>query len=113
MTIQKRVQIGATSTNANILSGSIFEFLPADMVLNLGFVMEGAGLLVTILRNGEIIAEDVVPNIGAAATTMPKIPDDYMVTEEPFLAGDRLTVKVQNTSGGALYLNYAVNYTEV
>lgn len=113
MTIQKRIQVGATSTNANILAGAVFEFCPSDLILNFGFVIEAAGLLVTILRNGEIIAEDLVPNIGAAATTMPKVPDDYMVTDEPFLQGDRITVKVQNTTAGALYINYALNYTQV
>lgn len=113
MTKQSRVQIAATSTNANILAGDLYEFATRGRAISFGFLAEGAGLLIDILVNSEVIAQGLVPGIGAAATTMPVYPDNFPVTDEVMGQGDRLTIRVQNTTGGALYLNYTLNITEV
>lgn len=110
-TIQKRKQIAATTTEANILSGDIYEFMPYAASLNVGLVVEAVGVYVTILLNDKILCQDLQPAVGAAATTMPVAPDNYPVTDEVVMPGDRLTIRVYNSTGGALYTNYALNLT--
>jgi hypothetical protein len=110
-TIQKAISIPLTSTNANIIAGSQFEFAVMNQLINLGFKAEATGLKINIFLNDQLLAEDLEPAIGAAATTKPVMPDDYPVTNEGMLAGDRLTIRVQNTTGAAVILNYAVNIT--
>lgn len=110
-TIQKAVSIGASTTVANIIAGSQYEFATMDQILNIGFKAEATGLKINIFLNDQLICEDLEPAIGSAATVKPVMPDDYPVTHEGMVAGDRLTIRVQNTTVGALVLNYAVNIT--
>lgn len=107
-TIQKSVSVGATTTIANIIAGSQYEFAGMNQLLNLGFKTTATGLRVSIFLNDSLLCDELEPSIGSGT---PIMPDDYPVTSEGMVAGDRLTIKVQNTTGGALVLYYAVNIT--
>jgi hypothetical protein len=109
-TIQRQDTIALTSTTTNIIAGSKFEFAGMDQILNLGFAAEGTGLLISVALNDQVICEDVWPSI-KAANLPPIMPDDYPVTGEGMVHGDRLTIKVQNTTGAAIKLITAVNIT--
>ena len=113
MTKQSRVQIAATSTNNNIVAGDIVEFAQTGRAISFGFAAEGAGLLIDILIDSVLIAQGLTPGIGAAATAMPIYPDNFPVTDEVMAAGQRLTIRVQNPTGGALWLNFTLNITEL
>lgn len=102
--IQKSVSIAANSTNNNILSGEIFEFVPEELDLKVLLTQSATGLKVDIYADSDAVATNVEPNI---RTGNPINPDD-LVAEFGVEEKTRLSIKVTNTTGGALTLYYIV-----
>jgi len=107
--IQKEVSIGATSANDNILAGSSFEFLRSNSVVSIGIVGSATGLVANIQSGSDIVLEE---SPLAVKTTMPSIPDD-MYYNDVGVAGDRLVIRVRNTTGGALTARAVVQITQI
>lgn len=105
--IQKEVSIGATSANENILSGSAFEFLRGNAVVSIGLVGSATGLVANIQSGADIILEESPLDI---KTTFPSIPDQMYYNDVGVL-GDRLVIRVRNTTGGALTARAIVQIT--
>ena len=105
--IQKELSIAANSANENILSGSAFEFLRGNSVVSIGLAGSATGLVANIQSGADIILEesDIL-----VKTTMPTIPDD-MYYNDVGVQGDRLVVRVRNTTGGALTVRAIVQVT--
>lgn len=97
-TIQRKDTIALTSTNINILQGTQFEFVPYDSNIAMGFTQSATGLLVSVYAGADLVSSDLVPVI---KTTSPVNPDDFSVNFNAY-EGTRLTIKVQNTTGGGL-----------
>lgn len=96
--IRKEVSVAANSTVDNVISGSIYEFLPWNASLALGTSGSATGLVVTINTGSDtVLEESPVP----PTNHFPVIPDDMDVTDVA-AGGERLVVKVRNTTGGAL-----------
>lgn len=97
------VQIPQTSVPANsaidnLLRDSQFEFLPYDADLEFGFTGSAVGLVVDVYSGLDILAENfAVPG----TNRFPLYPDDFQLADSA-LAGDRLKVRVRNTTAGAL-----------
>jgi len=97
--------VAANSTDPNILSGSAYEFLRGPSLISLGVVASATGSFTTIQSGADVVAEEFATPI---KTTYPLIPDE-MYFNDVGVMGDRLVVRVRNTTGGALTLRAVVN----
>lgn len=107
--IQKEISIAANAVNDNILSGSSFEFLRSNSVVSIGLVGSATGLVANIQSGADIVLEESPLGV---KTTMPTIPDD-MYYNDVGVAGDRLVVRVRNTTAGALTVRAIVQVTNL
>lgn len=107
--IQKEVSIAANAVNDNILSGSSFEFLRRNSVVSIGLAGSATGLVANIQSGADIVLEESPILV---KTTMPTIPDD-MYYNDAGITGDRLVIRVRNTTGGALTIRAVVQITPV
>ena len=105
--IQKEISIAANSTEDNLISGSSFEFLRGNAVVSIGMVGSATGLVASIQSGSDIVLEEAPL---AVKTTMPTIPDDMYYNDVGTL-GDRLVLRVRNTSAGALTVRAIVQIT--
>lgn len=105
--IQKEISIAANSSNENILSGSAFEFLRGNAVVSIGLTGAATGLVANIQSGADIILEESPLDI---QTRFPKIPDEMYYNDVGVL-GDRLVIRVRNTTGGALTVRAIVQIT--
>lgn len=105
--IQKEVVIAANSANENIISGSSFEFLRGNAVVSIGLCGSATGLVANLQSGADIILEESPLLVKA---TMPTIPDD-MYYNDVGVQGDRLVVRVRNTTAGALTVRAVVQVT--
>lgn len=103
--IQSSVSVAANSVNDNVVAGSQFEYLPYNARVNFGFCGSAAGLLVDVFSGQDIVAESMAVN---TQNRFPINPDDFVLADIA-AAGDRLKVRVRNTTGGALTLFWSVN----
>lgn len=93
-----RQSVAANTTIANALSGKSAEFLQEDSIVRLYAQASAVGMNVTLLVGSEVGIED--QEIGAQ-NRMPIVPDDLMAEVGGF-AGDRIVVKLHNTTAGAV-----------
>lgn len=107
--IQKEISIAANAVNDNILSGSSFEFLRSNSVVSAGLVGSATGLVANIQSGADIVLEE---SPLAVKTTMPIVPDE-MYYNDVGVAGDRLVVRVRNTTAGALTVRAIVQVTSL
>lgn len=107
--IQKEVSLAANAVNDNVLSGSAFEFLRSNAVVSIGLTGSATGLVANIQSGADIILEES-PLI--VKTTMPVIPDDFAYNDVG-VAGDRLVLRVRNTTAGALTVRAIVQVTNI
>lgn len=107
--IQKEVSVAANAVNDNILAGSSFEFLRSNSVVSIGMVGSATGLVANIQSGSDIVLEESPLLV---KTTMPTIPDD-MYYNDVGVAGDRLVVRVRNTTAGALTVRLICQVTNL
>ena len=107
--IQKEILIAANTVNDNILSGSSFEFLRGNSVVSCGLTGSATGLVANIQSGADIILEESPLLVKAS---MPIVPDD-MYYNDVGVGGDRLVVRVRNTTAGALTVRAIVQVTQL
>lgn len=107
--IQKEVSVAANTTDENVLSGSAFEFLRRNSIVSAGAVGSATGLFVTVQSGGDIVLEESPADI---KTSFPSIPDE-MFYNDVGAAGDRLVIRVRNSTAGALTIRVLVQITEL
>jgi len=107
--IQKEVSVAAGVANENILSGSAFEFLRSNAIVSIGLTGSATGLVANIQSGADIVLEESALTI---KTTFPVIPDE-MYYNDVGVQGDRLVIRVRNTSGGALTVRCIVQVTNI
>lgn len=105
--IQKEVAVAANTANENILSGSAFEFLRGNAVVSIGLAGSATGLVANIQSGADIVLEESPITV---KTTMPIIPDD-MYYNDVGVQGDRLVIRVRNTTAGSLTIRAVVQVT--
>lgn len=96
--IIKEYSVPATTTVENLFSGSAFEFARQDQLCSLGVTASATGLQITFTSGADVVLEESPPVV---ATVMPKIPDDFLISDVA-RAGDRYVLRVRNTTAGAL-----------
>lgn len=105
--IQRETVIVAATANDNILSGSSFEFLRSNAIVSIGLAGSATGLVANIQSGADIVLEESPILV---KTTMPTIPDD-MYYNDVGVGGDRLVIRVRNTTGGNLTVRCVVQIT--
>lgn len=107
--IQSSVTIAANSVTDNVLTGSQFEFLPYNAALNFGMTASATGLTVDAYSGQDTLCENLAPSL---QNRFPIYPDDFNLTDVAG-AGERIKLRVRNTTGGALTFFYAVQINPI
>ena len=107
--IQKEVSIAANSANENILAGSAFEFLRRNSIVSIGLTGDATGLVANIQSGADIVLEESPLEV---KTSFPVIPDE-MYYNDVGVAGDRLVIRVRNTTGAPIDVRAIVQVTNV
>jgi hypothetical protein len=102
MTDQNR-SVAANTTVDNVLSGKLEEFLRAPSTITLHAIAQAVGVRVSLIVGGEAALDDQEINARAGATNT-IVPDDYVVATAGY-AGDRLILRIRNTTGAAIIVN--------
>jgi hypothetical protein len=90
--------VAANTTTANILAGKNKEFLEEPSIVQVGICAAAIGMRCTAVIGTEIIVDDQEVS---AANHMPVFPDDVLA-EGGGYGGDRITVRLRNTTGAPI-----------
>lgn len=107
-TIQKNVSIAANASNANVLSGEQFEFVPYDSHIEIMGSIAATGVTWDAYANNELLTSGAIPNIKTGNN--PVYPDDIIMSFDA-AAGTRLVLKMTNSTAGAIVSAYIVRGT--
>ena len=96
--------VALNSTSANLLAGKAKEFLEEASIVRVGILGAAVGLKATLIIGNEVVIDDQEVPVG---TTLPAFPDQVLAEAGGF-AGDRLTLRLRNTTGAAI-----IGYTKI
>jgi len=102
--MQFETVIATASSNANVVTGSAFEFARQRQVVSIGAVASATGGFLTIQSGSDVILEESPPMV---LGTMPIIPDHFFYNDVMEI-GDRLKIAFRNPTGGDLTLRTVV-----
>lgn len=106
--IKNFIDITAGASTNNVLSGSAFEFVPNESVVEIGLLASATGLLTSVSSGSDILLEDGSNvDVVRIANQGPIYPDDYGLTDIA-MPGDRLRIGVRNPTAGTIRLFYGV-----
>lgn len=94
--ILRQVVFGAAGSNANIWSGSAFEYVRQNAVLSMACAQTVAANFITVNVGSDVIAEEHEPHVIAAASVYPIIPDHFYY-QDVAAAMDRLVMSLRAT----------------
>lgn len=97
-TMTDRQSVALNATVANVLAGKIFEFAARPSVVRLYATAAAVGLNVSFVIGSRVIVDDQEIN---AQNRMPIVPDD-MLAEAGARPGERIVVRLRNTTGAAI-----------
>lgn len=107
--IQRETSIAANATNENVLVGSAFEYARTPSVASIAVVGAVTGLFATVQAGPTIVLEESPILV---RVTMPVIPDDFYYTAA-LAPGDRIVVRLRNSTGAAIIARTVVQIAEV
>lgn len=95
-----RRSVAANTTVDNVLAGKIDEFLRENSVVTLYAAAEAVGVNISLIIGNEVAFDDqeITARAAGAAIT---VPDDFLV-QAAGLAGDRMILRLRNTTAGAI-----------
>lgn len=96
--IVQRIALGANGTNS-ALQGSQYEYLPFDAFVEFGLSADATGVLATVQSGTDVLQEEGPVQVGTI-NVQPKYPDDFYLNDVA-AAGEKLTVRLRDTSGVA------------
>lgn len=105
-----RTVLSASST-AEPLTGTIYEFPEANGIVEIAIQTDATGVLATITTGSETQLEESPVQLGTI-NVQPKYPDDFYI-QVPVIAGERLKIKLRDTSGAQRIVQTVVKFTEV
>ena len=109
MMINDETSIAANATVANVLTGSVFEFIPFNALLQIGLVAAATGLQITVSSGSDILMQESPVSI---QNRFPLFQEDFPL-EDVAAQGERLTIRARNTTGAAIILFTTVRITPV
>ncbi len=89
--------IAANSTSANLIAGRLNEFLEAPSAVTLYATAAAVGLFATFQVGNEVFSDEQE----VLGTNPPIVPDDLFVVGVGG-PGERITLRVRNSTGGAI-----------
>jgi len=99
MSVMTDVQsVAANATIANIVTGKVHEFLPEPSIVTIDASNDVVGGNISVLIGGEVLVDDQEVSNSAR---FPIEPDDRVAQGAGF-GGDRLIVRLRNTTAGAI-----------
>jgi len=93
-----RQSVAANTVVVNVLAGKIFEFAPSNSVIDLLATASAVGLNISFTIGNEVKLDDQEIS---AANRFPISPDDFLARGGAF-KGDRIVVRLRNTTAGAI-----------
>lgn len=96
--IMRETSVAANATVDNFISGSAFEIAVRPVLVSIGMTQSATGLVMTITSGSDLILEEAPIPI---KTTYPVIPDE-MFFSDVMMPGERLVIRIRNTTAGAL-----------
>lgn len=108
-TMTDRQSVPANSVVTNVLAGKIFEFLPQNAIVDLSATASAVGLNISFTIANEVKLDDQEIS---AANRFPIQPDDFLARGAGF-KGDRIVVRLRNTTAGAITAFTKVDVTPV
>jgi hypothetical protein len=93
--------IAANAFNANVWTGTQFEFAPYNALLEMGAMGSATGLQFTFATGADTLSIDQAVTVVRAASQYPLYPDDFVV-KDIVGGGERIIQAMRNTTGGAL-----------
>lgn len=102
--IQSSASVGATSTTEDLLVNNVLAIPPGNALVELALVASAAGLLIDVNVGTRQIAPSIKPSI---QNRVPVYPEDFTITFG-VLAGERIIIKAQNPTGGAITIYYTL-----
>lgn len=109
-TILKRTALAANGT-AEPVTGDANEFVSSPSQVEVGIVADATGVLASVFSGSDQIADEV-PVPVATINTAPKYPDDFFATDAA-VPGDRIRIKLRDTSGAARVVYSCVKISAV
>lgn len=110
--LQRTDSIAANAFNANVWSGTQFEFAPYDAVLEAAILGSATGLQTTLATGADVLAIDQAVSVVRVANSYGIYPDDY-VFQDIVGAGERIVEALRNTTAGALSHFSSIKITPV
>jgi len=107
--IMRAVSVPLNGTVDNLLAGSAFEFARTNSLVSVGVTQAATGCFLTFNSGADVVAEEFEPPI---LTRYPIIPDE-MYASDVAAAGDRLVLRVRNTTGAAIIVRAVVQVTSL
>jgi len=101
----------ATGASVNPLSGSQYEYLPFNALVEIGVTANVNLVLATVSSGSDILMEEGPVTLGTA-DVFPKYPDEYTL-QDVAAAGDRLKVNIRNTNAGTAVIMTSVRITPI
>lgn len=95
------LSVAANAVSANIYAGKLAEYVAGPTMVRIRAAAAAAGLLITVLLNGENVIQDQEIS---QANRWPTLPDD-LVGEFPMPVGGRLFATVRNRTAAAITFN--------
>lgn len=93
-----RQSVAANTTVQNVFTGQLHEFLQTRAAVRLYGTASAVGLNMSLIIGDEVVIDDQELS---AQNRMPLVPDD-LIAESAGFKGDRLIVRLRNTTAGAL-----------
>lgn len=103
-TIQSSVSVASNATIENVFAGSQFEFAPYNATIEIAVLGAVVGVVADVSTGQDVVAENMsVPNKAG----FPVIPDDFTV-QDVVRAGERVKLRLRNTTGAAIVVNFCM-----
>lgn len=83
----------------NAFVGDLHEFLGGAAALSFSVVGAAAGITATVIVGGRTLLDDMP---ASGINRYPINPDDFVLTGEAGLPGERVILRIRNTTAGAL-----------
>jgi hypothetical protein len=109
MQVIKQISVAANTTVDNVLSGSVYEFPAFNAKVDFGLSGSATGLVATVTSGSDVLQEEgPVP----PTNRFPQADQDFTLTDLVG-GGERLVIRVRNTTAGALTLFSTTRLTPI
>lgn len=109
MRLQGSTALTTGTSNNNVLSGSILEFVKRQSMVKFYVVASAVGGLASVSSGADILLEE---SAVSQANRFPVDPDDLTV-KDVAMPGDRLKLALRNPTGGTVTFYWAVEVQPV